>query len=84
MSRAGDSIIAHLDTLEHGWVEDVDTSVDSVSDEFNGLLYESVDGAGVGELNDDTVFRWLVNLCDEDRTFTTVVLVEGKEFVEGI
>jgi hypothetical protein len=33
---------AHLDSIQHTGVEHVDTSVDSVADEFDGLLHETI------------------------------------------
>ena len=45
-----------LDALEHAGVENVDTGVDAVADELNGLLDEAVDAGGVvGLVDNDTV-----------------------------
>ena len=45
----------HLNSVENTGVEEVDTSVDSVPDELDGLLDEPVDDGRVGFLNDDSV-----------------------------
>ena len=45
-----------LDALEDAGVQDVDTSVDAVSDELDGLLNKAVDAGGVvGLVDNDTV-----------------------------
>jgi hypothetical protein len=53
-----------FDTVKDRRVEDVDTSVDTVSDVLLGLLDESVDGGRVGVGEDYTVFRGFVDLGD--------------------
>jgi hypothetical protein len=45
-------------------VEEVDTGVDPVSDEFDGLLDESVNNGRVGLGNDDTVVGRLGDFGD--------------------
>lgn len=46
---------AHLDTVKDLGVEEVDTGVNPVSDEFNGFLDESINDCRVGLGDDDTV-----------------------------
>lgn len=76
---------AQLDALEHAGVQDVDTSIDTVSDEFDWLLDETVNPRGVVWLvNDDTVFRGFLNLCDDDGTLVAVGLVESSEIRKGV
>jgi len=76
---------AEFDATENGWVEDVDTGVDTVADEFNGFLDESVDAAVVARLVDDhTVFRWLFYFGDDDCTLVAMSLVEVGHLLERI
>lgn len=75
---------AKLDTVENGGVEDVETGVDTVANELDGLLDESVDQRAVSRLVDnDTVLGRLLNLGDDNGTLVTVVLVEGQKVLEG-
>ena len=76
---------AELDALEHARVHDVDTRVDAVADELDGLLDESVDLGGVAGLVDhDTVFGGLFDLGDDDGAFIAMLLVELGELLEGV
>jgi hypothetical protein len=48
---------AQVDALQDRGVQDIDTSVDAVADEFDGLFNEAVDARGViGFVDYDTVF----------------------------
>lgn len=74
-----------FDAVQHAGVEDIDTGVDTVADELDGLFDETVDARSmVGFVNDDAVFGRLINLRDDDSTFVTVVLVEIGQFFEGV
>jgi hypothetical protein len=55
---------AHLDAVKDLGVEEVDTGVDPVSDEFDGLLDESVNNGRVGLGDDDTVVGRLGDFGD--------------------
>jgi hypothetical protein len=48
---------AQFDALQDRGVQDIDTSVDAVADELDGLFNEAVDARGViGLVDYDTVF----------------------------
>ena len=48
---------AQFDALQDRGVQDIDTSIDAVADELDGLLDEAVDARGViGLVDYDTVF----------------------------
>jgi hypothetical protein len=47
-----------FDSVKDRWVEEVDTSIDPISDEFNWFLDESVNDCRVGFGDDDTVVGW--------------------------
>ena len=48
-----------LYTVQDGWVEDVDTGVDSVPNELDGFLDEAVNAGGVFSGDDNTICGWL-------------------------
>lgn len=76
---------AQLDALEDAWVQDVDTGIDTVANELDRLLDESVNPRGVvGLVYNYTVFRGLLDLCDYDRSLITVGLVESGEIRKGV
>ena len=76
---------AELNALQHTGVQDVDTGVDTVTDELDGLLDETIDAGGVvGLVDHDTVFGGLVDLGHNNGTLITVVLVELGQFLEGV
>lgn len=76
---------AQFDAAEHGGVEDVDTGVDSVTDEFNGFLDEAVDAAVVaGFVHYDTVFGGLFYFGHDDGAFVAVGFVEVGHLLEGV
>jgi hypothetical protein len=69
----------YLDAIEHFWVEEVDTGVDPVADEFHRFLDETVDGSRVWLGNDHTIVGGFCDLGDHDGAFTTVGHVEVAE-----
>lgn len=74
-----------LDALEHRGVEDVDTGVDTVADELDGLLDEAVyPGGVVGLVHHDTVLGRLLHLGHHNGALLAVLLVEGSELLEGV
>lgn len=74
-----------FDALENRGIEDVQTSIDTVADEFDRLLNEALNTRGVVRLvNDNTILRRLLNLSHNNGTLVTVALVEGQEVPEGI
>src|SRR5690606_32342953 len=76
---------AELNTVEDGGVEDIDTSVDSVSNKLDWLLDESVNAAGMAWLvHDDTILAWLFNLCDDNGSLLSMGLVELGQGIEGV
>lgn len=76
---------AELDTVEDRGVEDVHAGVDTVTDELDGLLNESVDQGTVARLVDnDTILGRLLDLGDDNGTLVAVVLVESQEVLEGV
>jgi hypothetical protein len=76
---------AELDTVEDRGVEDVHAGVDTVTDELDRLLNESVDqGTVAGLVDNDTILGRLLNLGDDNGTLVTVVLVESEEVLEGV
>ena len=76
---------AELDALQDAGVEDVDTGVDAVADELDGLLDETVDSRGMaGLVHNDTVLGRLLDLCDNNCALLAVLLVELGELFEGV
>jgi hypothetical protein len=76
---------AQLNAIKDGRVEDVDTSVDAVTDEFDGLLYETVDARGVVRpVNNDSVLTRLFDLGDNNGTLLAVSLVVVGQLLEGV
>jgi len=76
---------AQLDALKHGWVQDVQPSVDAVADELDGLFDEAVDAGFVaGLVDDDTVFGRFFDFGDDDGAFVAVGFVEGEQLLEGV
>lgn len=76
---------SEFDSGEDGGVEDVDTGIDTVADEFDGLLDEAFDSGGVvGLVNNDTIFAGLLDLGDHDGTLVSVGVVEGRELRERV
>lgn len=76
---------SELDAVQHTWAKNVDTCVNSVPDEFDWLLDEAVNSRVVVRLVDnDTIFRWLLDLCDNNGTLVTVCFVKCKEFREWV
>jgi len=76
---------AQLNALQHGRVENVDSCVDAVSDELDGLLHEAVDARGViWFVNDNTVLARLLDLCDNDSALLAVSLMESGQVFEGV
>jgi hypothetical protein len=68
---------AQLDALEDGGTEDIDTSIDAVSNEFDRFLDKSVNSRRViGLVYYDTVFRGFFDLSNHNCTFLAVLLVE--------
>lgn len=56
-----------FDSVEDRRVENVDTSVDTVSDVLLGFLDESINGGRVGVGENDTVFRGFIDFGDLSR-----------------
>lgn len=76
---------AQLNALEHRGVENVDTGVDAVAHELDGLLDEAVDaGRVIGLVNNDTVFAGLLDLGDDNCSLLAVVLVEVCQLLEWV
>jgi hypothetical protein len=76
---------AELNALEDAGVKDVDTSIDTVANELDGLLDEAVDHGGVaGLVYNDTVLGRLLDLGDDNCALTAVLLVELGELCEGV
>ena len=74
-----------LDALQHRRVEDVDTGVDAVADELDGLLDEAVDARGVVRpVHDDTVLGRFLDLGHHNGALVAVGLVERRELLEGV
>lgn len=74
---------AQLNAVQDTGVHDVDTSVNTVADELDGLLDEAVDARGVvGLVNDDTVLGGFVDLGDNNGTLLAVGLVESGKLLE--
>ena len=90
LDNGGESLLldrgrAELNALEHAGVHDVDTGVDAVADELDGLLDETVNLGGVARLVDyDTVLGRLLDLCDDNSSLVAVLLVELGELLEGV
>ena len=76
---------AQLDALQHRRVQDVDTGIDAVADELDGLLDEAVDARLVAWLvHYDAVLGGLLDFGDDDGAFLPVLSVEVGELGEGI
>jgi hypothetical protein len=76
---------SELDAFEDGWVEDVDTGVDSVADKLDWLLDESVDAGAVARLvHNDTILGWFLDLGDDDGSLVAVSLVESNKLLEWV
>ena len=74
---------AKLDTVEDGGVEDVETGIDTVANELDGLLDESVNQRAVsGLVDNNTILGRLLDLGNNDGALVTVVLVEGQKILE--
>ena len=74
-----------LDAVEHRGVENVDSGVDAVADELDGLLDETIDsGRMIRLVNDDAVFGGLLNLGHDYGAFVAVGLVEGGQLFERV
>lgn len=74
-----------LDAAQDGGVEDVETGVDSVANEFDRLLDETVNSRGVvGLVNDDTVFGGLLDLGHDNGTLVAMGIVEVGKSLEGV
>ena len=90
LDNGGESLLldrgrAELNALEHAGVQNVDTGVDAVADELDGLLDETVNLGGVARLVDyDTVLGRLLDLCDNNGSLVAVLLVELGELLEGV
>lgn len=54
----------NLNSVQDRRVKDVDTSVDTVSDKFLGLLHKAIDGAAAGDGENDTKLGGLIDLGD--------------------
>jgi hypothetical protein len=75
---------AQLDAVQNRRVEDVDTRVDAVSDELDGLLDEAVDARVViGLVDNDSVLARLLDLCDNNGALLAVSPVESGQLFEG-
>ncbi|EEQ38382.1 mannose-1-phosphate guanyltransferase [Clavispora lusitaniae ATCC 42720] len=75
----------HFNSVNDRWVQDVQTSIDSVTDKLNWLLNESVNQVGsVSVVNNDTILGWLIDLSGNNRTLTAVCLVELGQFLEWV
>lgn len=68
--------LTYLDSVEHFWVEKVDTGVDPVADKLHWLFDESVNRGRVGFRDDHSIVGRFCNLGDHDGTFTTVCHVK--------
>jgi len=76
---------AQFNAVEDTGVQEVDTGVNSVTDELNRLLDETVDARWVVRLvDDDTVLGGFIHLGDDDGSFITMTLVEFRELLEGV
>lgn len=76
---------AQLDAVENRSVQDVKTGIDTVADELDRLLDESVDARRMARLVDNnTVLGGLFDLGDTDCALITVCLVEGSQLLEGV
>lgn len=90
LDNGGESLLLNgcgteFDALEHRRIEDVDTGIDTVSNEFYRLLDEAVDSRWmVWLVHHNTIFRGLLDLCDDNRTLLAVLLMELGELLEGV
>ena len=76
---------SHLDEVDDGGVEDVDTGVDSVADKLDGLFDESVDSVGhVSVVDNDTVLGRLVDLGGDNGGLTVVGVVEVEQVLQRV
>ncbi|KAH3663754.1 hypothetical protein OGAPHI_005156 [Ogataea philodendri] len=76
---------SHLNQVDNGWVQDVDTSVDSVTNKLDWLLNESLDKVwNVSVVDNDTVLGWLIDLGGDDSSLSTVVSVELEQVGEWV
>ncbi|KAH3658819.1 hypothetical protein OGATHE_006545 [Ogataea polymorpha] len=75
----------HLDQIDHGWVQNVDTSVDSVTNEFDWLLDKSLDEVwNVSVVDNNTVFRWFIHLSGDNSGLTTMGGVEFEQIPQRV
>lgn len=73
-----------LNAVQDGCVQNVDTGIDTVANELDGLLDEPVDARRVaGLVDNNTVFRGLLDLGDADGTLISVGSVEVDKLLEG-
>lgn len=67
------------DSLEDVGVEDVDSGIDTVGDEFNRLFDETFDGRGLAFHDDNAVLAWFFDFGDDDGAFLAVFFVKLDE-----
>ena len=76
---------AQLDSLEHAWVQDIDTGIDAIAHELDGFLHETVDaGRVVGFVHHDAVFGGFFDFGDDDGALVAVGFVELGELLKGV
>jgi len=70
---------SQLDSLQHTWIQHVYTGIDSVSNKLDRLLDETVDLRLMSRLvHNNTIFRGLLNLGDNDGSLVAMCLVESS------
>lgn len=75
---------AQFNAVENTGVQEVDTGVNSVTDELNRLLDETVNARWVVRFVDnDTVLGGLIHLGDDDSSLITMTLVEFCKILKG-
>lgn len=76
---------SQINAAQDAGVQNVDTGVDAVAHELDGLLDETIDSRGVSRLvYDDTILGRLLHLGNNDCAFISVVLVECSKLLERV
>lgn len=76
--------MTYLNTFKYRRIENVDTSIDLVADEFLWLFHKAVDAGRVGMIDNDTVFGRVVDLGNDNGTFVAMAQVEITELLKWI
>lgn len=76
---------SQIDAVEDRRVENVDTGIDPVADELDGLLHEPLDTGLVARgVHNNTILRGLLDLGDTNSALISVLLVECGQLLKWV